>query len=474
MGTSVPLPSLGPLGFISPSDSDIMAGVWADVQAAFGGNLNEALETPQGQLVSSWTALLSALYDSFLFYTTQTDPAFAEGRMQDAIARIYFLARNPALPTTVTCTLTGLAGVIIPRGALATAADGNLYSCTTGGTIGSGGNVSLEFQCLTTGAIVCPANSLNQIYQAIPGWDTINNPADGIIGQDVESRSEFESRRRSSVELNAVGMLPAVQAAAFNVADVLDVYATENPTGSPITIQGVTLVAHSLYVCVLGGDDNDVGKAIWTKKSPGCAYNGNTTVTVTDSSNYSPPFPTYSVTFERPIALAVYIDVTIKNSPSVPSNALTLIQGVVVAAFTGADGGPRARIGATLFASRFYAGVAGLGAWAAIVSIKIGSTLDPQAVFTAHIAGTVMTVTAVASGTLAPGQIIDAPNVTPGTTIVSQSGGTTGGVGTYTVSVSLTVSSETMTSLTTNQDDMTLNINQAPTIANQNITVTLV
>src|SRR6185312_16499588 len=103
-------------------------------------------------------------------------------------------------------------------------------------------------------------------------------------------------------------------------------------------------------------------KAMWTKKSPGCGYNGNTTVTVTDDNPvYSPPQPTYEVKFERPEAVTVVFSVTLANTLSVPADALAQIQAAIVIAFAGADGGPRARIGSTLFASRFYAPVANLG-----------------------------------------------------------------------------------------------------------------
>ena len=78
----------------------------------------------------------------------------------------------------------------------------------------------------------------------------------------------------------------------LNVAGVLDAYVTENPSATPATIGGVTLVANSLYVAVTGGTAIDVATAIWSKKAPGCAYNGNTTVVVQDtSSGYSPPYP---------------------------------------------------------------------------------------------------------------------------------------------------------------------------------------
>jgi len=65
-----------------------------------------------------------------------------------------------------------------------------------------------------------------------------------------------------------------------------------------------------------------------------------------------------------------------------------------------------------------------------------------QAVITATIddgaglAGTIMTVSAVSSGVLAPGQTIGGAGVTADTTIVNQLTGTTGSTGTYTVSIS--------------------------------------
>jgi hypothetical protein len=70
---------------------------------------------------------------------------------------------------------------------------------------------------------------------------------------------------------------------------------------------------------------------------------------------------------------------------------------------------------------------------------------DRVAVFTASIAGTTMTVTAVASGPIYPGMVITGTGVTAGTYIVSQTTGTDGSTGTYVVSASQTVASTTIT-----------------------------
>jgi hypothetical protein len=65
--------------------------------------------------------------------------------------------------------------------------------------------------------------------------------------------------------------------------------------------------------------------------------------------------------------------------------------------------------------------------------------------FTGSITGTTLTVTAVASGTLITGQVLTGNSATSGTTITSQLTGTTGGVGTYVVSISQTRASGSFT-----------------------------
>jgi Baseplate J-like protein len=479
--TSVPKPTFGDKGFIAPAESDVLAGVQADINAAFGGKLNFSTTTggvtnptPQGQLANSEAAVIGDSNDQFLFYCNQVDPAYASGRMQDGIARIYFITRNPALPTVVTATCRGRVNVIIPVGAMARATDGRLYLCTGAGTIPAGGVIDLQFACTETGPIACPALSLSTIYQAIPGWDSISNAADGVLGVNVESRSEFEFRRGHSVAQNSVGQVTSILGAVFSVAGVLDAYVTANDTGSTATIGGISIGANQLYVAAVGGADEDVGEAIWTKKMPGGPYwsGANTTVTVLDNgSGYTPPYPSYTVKFERPSVVSIKFVVSIANSTLVPSTALADIQGAILAAFTGADGGLRPRIGSTIFASRFIPGIAALGIWAQVVSLAIGAA-GSAAAFTGTIAGTLLTVSAVASGTLAVGQLITGVGVLPSTVITALGTGT-GGVGTYTVSASQTIASEAMTASALG-NSVALTIAQAPATAPADINLVLV
>lgn len=374
MATNVPAPVFGPNGFVPPTEAAILAGVQADQQVAFGGDLNPALNTPQGQLAVSTAAIIGDANDQFMALANGVDPALASGRMQDAIARIYFLERKPAQSTVVEATCSGLTGTTIPIGARAQDQGGNVYLAIETGVIPVGGTIALDFACATAGPIACPPSFLTSIYQAIPGWDSVTNAGAGVEGTNVESRAEFEARRQQSVALNAQGSLPSVLAAVLNIAGVLDAYATENTTGSTVLVGGVNLAPHSLYVAAYGGDSTAIATAIWTKKSPGCDYNGNTTITIFDTVDYAPPYPAYAVTFMRPTPTPIKFSVLMQANTQVPSGAAALVKAAITTAFTGADGGQRARIGSAIFASRFYAGVSNLGAWALVYSILLGPT----------------------------------------------------------------------------------------------------
>lgn len=473
MTTNVPQPTFGSAGFIAPAQSAILAGVQADINAAFGGNLNYSLSTPQGQIASSESSIIGNTYDMFVFYTTQTDPAYATGRMQDAIGRLYNMERIPSAPTVLQLSCSGLPGLTIPVGALVADGNGNQYACTGSGIITPSGSVTLSFSGTVPGPVPVPTSV--SIYQAVPGWDSAS-VISGVVGQNVESRGAFEARRQQQLAANSAGSLPSILGEILDVTGVTDAFVTENTLSVPITLRGVTLAANSLYAAVVGGTAANVAAAIWRKKGPGCNYNGNTTVTVFDTNpSYTPPYPSYQVTFEIPTDLPIYFDVTVADSTAVPSNSLQLIQNAIVSAFAGGDGGPRARIASVLYALRYVPPVAALGPWAQVISIGLSTINTPTASIVGSISGTTLTVTSVAFGVIEVGVFIADGSglVQPGTLVTEFLTGV-GGTGTYKLSTTQTISSRTLEVILASSNLVEVNYNQEPTIDPNNVTLTLI
>lgn len=373
--SSVPSIQFTPSGIVIPAEADVLAGVQSDMDSAFGGGLNPGLETPQGQLASSQAAVIADKNAEIALVVNQVDPQYSDGRFQDAIGRIYFLTRKGATSTSVQATVTGPVGGVVNAGTLMQDTSGNTYAATGAITIGASGSATGEFQNIVTGPIPCPAGTLTKIYQA-GAADSITNATDGTLGRDVETRADFEYRRKNSVEIHANGTPGAIYSEVFNIDDVLDCYVIDNPTGSAV-LKGATsysVAAHSVYVAVVGGTDADVAAAIWRKKDLGCDMNGNTTVSVTDESGYSYPQPTYSIKFQRPAALPVLFEVEIANSTALPSDIIDLVKNAIIARFNGTDGTTRERIGALILASRYYGAIATVAPAASVISILIGTT----------------------------------------------------------------------------------------------------
>ena len=95
-------------------------------------------------------------------------------------------------------------------------------------------------------------------------------------------------------------------------------------------------------------------------------------------------------------------------------------------------------------AANYFAGNVGIGADSPSTKLEVAGSNQNTWSVTASISGTTLDVTAVASGTLAVGDLVAGPTVQPYTRITAFGTGT-GGTGTYTVSVSQTSASDTKT-----------------------------
>lgn len=359
---------------VLPTDSAILSGVQADIDGAFGGGVNQTLTTPQGQIAQSETAIISDKNAQIALVSNQVNPATASGQWQDALGYIYFINRIQAAGTVVNVTCTGAVGVDIPAGSVAQDTSGYLYSSTADAVIPAGGSISVQFQNQTPGAIACAIGSLNKIYVNIPGWDTISNPAVGALGNLVESRSAFETRRQQSVAGNSVNSIQAVQAAILALSGVIDAYTIDNPTNATIAIGSTAypLAANSTLLSVAGGSASSIAQAFWSKKGAGSPYApGNTSFVIYDET-YNIPYPAYTISWLTPYSANVYFAIQIKNLPTLPSNIVSLVQSAVVQSFYGQDGGTKARINQTIFNGRFYANITALDPSVEILSLLIG------------------------------------------------------------------------------------------------------
>lgn len=325
--------------------------------------LNVNAESPAGQLIDGETALIAQKDSELLYLANAFNPKTSTGKFQDALGQIYFISRQVAQPTYVTCQCFGLYGTVIPYGAIVQSTDGFTFVNTAPATIGTNGTVTIIVRCSETGAVSVAPGAIAQIITTIPGWDSITNEASGTIGRAEETQAEFENRRYESVAKNSHGSVAAIYGTLSNIPNVVACRVLENRTDSTITLHEVELKSHSVYISIYGGDDDAIASGIYHKIDGGCGTNGNTLLTYTPTEeDEDQPGAVYTYAIERPATVDMAVLVEIRNTSSTPTNIEQLVKDAIIANFNGeTTNNLRVAMAQTVFASRFYCSVVEAG-----------------------------------------------------------------------------------------------------------------
>ncbi len=374
-------------GLFSPDTSAIREGVAEDWRRAFFDPDLPALDTepstPAGQLIDAEVAEIEAKNAEMLFLAGQFTPKTASGRWQDALGYIYFLDRKQEEPTVVTCRLSGLNGTVIPYGALVRSLNGHTLICNRSVAIGAApyppGTAETTFRVSENGPIEIPAHSVTAIISVVPGWDGVDNEAAGAVGRHLETRSEFEARRAASVAANAHGSTGALFGAIANLPGVLDVQVLENIGPNPVVKYGVTVPGHGITVCVYGGEDADIARAIYNKKDNGCDTGGNTTIVHT-AADYANAVYTYRIL--RPKTTNFWIKVALGAGSAPTAAQIAALKEALYQDFHGLNqtsGNARIGLASTVYASRFFRAALAVEGVHNIQSIEIALRQDAPA-----------------------------------------------------------------------------------------------
>jgi hypothetical protein len=250
----------------------------------------------------------------------QINPNIAGGVWLDAIMALTGMQRTAATKTIIEgVVLTGIAGTIIPAGTKASNASGDIFETTAAVVLDVTGNATAIFASEVFGPIDIPANTLTRIITNILGWETVNNPSAGILGASTQSDQAARALRNNTLAFQSVSLSEAIVSALYNVDGVTSLTFQENVAATTQTINGISMVAHSVYACVKGGTNLDVAAALLENKSSGAAWNGGTTVTVVEPASQQ----AYAVKFDRPTEIGILIKVTTPNGN--PTNIIAAI-----------------------------------------------------------------------------------------------------------------------------------------------------
>jgi uncharacterized phage protein gp47/JayE len=313
-------------GLILPDTADLKDAVEAEFREAFGDDLILLPESPEGVLVAVETEARDAVLRNNAELANQINPEAAGGVFLDALCAFTGLARRPAESSLVKAQLAGVPETIIPEGSRAATTAGDVFVLRQNLALGGDGQGEAWFYSEAADAIPAPAGSLTRIIDQALGWEGIDNAEPAGLGRPVESDEQLRKRRRDTLFLQGVALPGAIVSGVLDVPGVRSVVFRENVFDEEQIIDGATIPAHSIYVIVDGGTDEDVAQAIFQKKSLGCGLKGETEAQVKCPESGQ----SYSIRFDRPTLVEIRARATVRVMGSAALDYTTIVRQAVM------------------------------------------------------------------------------------------------------------------------------------------------
>lgn len=320
--------------------------VWetAEIKAQVEGIFLDALgpdasldpTSVNGQLIASITKIIQEnaiqVVELFNNYSLES----ATGFFLNSIASLFTLSRLLGTPSTVVVDVLGATGTTLPYGFLIS--DGvKQFELRENLVIEPGTRAT--FYCTELGPYPVAPNSVNQIVAFAPGLDSVNNPLAGTPGKYDETDADFRARIRNSQYKNAAGLYESLEAALSEIST--DFLFLENSTDASVSIEGVLLPAHTIYICSDQGTDAELGNAIFVHKSLGVGMLGDSEYKI-----LMPAGNEMTIKFQRPIKKAVSVKVQLDRAGMKFNLTYTEARQLILAEFN-----KQAKIGAIIYAT---------------------------------------------------------------------------------------------------------------------------
>lgn len=317
-------------GFTKSSLAERIAqlqGIW---QSALGATIDVSPESPDGQIIGALAEMFANLDDLAEATYQGLLPGGAVGDFLARLVKLNGITKNAGAYTTATCTFTGTQGTVIPTNAIircTSIADQTVtFSPSAQVTIGAGPTTGTVI-CNTKGDISAPAGTLTRIQTVISGWTGVTNAADATRGYADESDERLRARRSRSVAAPSQCLTDGILGALLNLDNVTQAVVWENELDTSVVMPGGSLVPHSIYCIVDGGDQDEIADAIWLRKSGGCTMMGTVARTVTDAQGHP-----HTIRFARPTDVDIYLEIDVaKRAGWVEGSEATIAAAIVAA-----------------------------------------------------------------------------------------------------------------------------------------------
>ena len=316
-------------GVIIPDTADLLGETQQSFKSVFSQDLVVTPDTPQGILITALTIVKDLVVRNNAALANQINPLIAGGIFLDAILALTGYQRFSQTFSSVLVNMAGVPGAVIPAGITGQTSLGDIFASQSSITLDSSGLASVNFSAVSPGPIGCPVGSLNTIVSGAIGLETITNPSDAVLGSTTESDDNAKIRRKVSLALQGTSLTEAILSAVNKTIGVNSSILRENRTDVTQVIDGVTMIGHSIYMCVDGGFDSDVALSMTETKGGGCSYNNGPGIpeSVPITNEYSGQV--IDVLFDRPIFVQILVRATVGINQAI-EDPVTAVRKAIV------------------------------------------------------------------------------------------------------------------------------------------------
>nr|WP_285839869.1 baseplate J/gp47 family protein [Alkalihalophilus marmarensis] len=209
--------------------------------------------------------------------------------------------------------IIGDPNTIVEAGFLVGREDDFIYTTTENVTLDAAGEAVVSIRAVLGGAAGnAQPHTISEIINPIVGVDSVTNPTLVSGGRDQETDPELRERYRLSLSAGGSPTVNGIRASVLGVPGVRTATVIENNTryddedGRP---------PKSIETYVLGGEPNDVAKAIFDRKAAGIEPYGTEEVILLDDSGNE-----HLMRFSYAEQVPIHMDIEVTTDASFPLN----------------------------------------------------------------------------------------------------------------------------------------------------------
>lgn len=309
-------------GFKRKNFADLQAEMETKAKEKFGEDVNLSIKSPLGIILWLFAWFLSKAWELAEKVYNSAYVTTAEGIQLDKLTPFYNTSRNPEQSSFVLLSFTGTPNHTILEGARYETETGIDFALMENVTLDGAGNGTGEAICLVPGAIGnVEANTIT--VQSEPSADvlTVNNPTKAEGGRDEETDSELVNRLLSSGASYGSSTVDAILSTVLGVTGVRAANIAVNNTNAEVN----GLPPKSFQVYALGGTDQTIGEAIFSKMAGGIESFGTNSVTVKDIAGN-----THTVKYTPATTVDIFSTITVTTDSTFQADGSVQIKDAVI------------------------------------------------------------------------------------------------------------------------------------------------